>query len=134
MTELYKNPLWKSLTDVADYFARLGGSARFDGFAEWYLPCLVLMCFLDLNAPHDAVSQVKSECDISERLWTQTHKLSNDIKAKLSASAIDKEAVEQFINEVTKRIEKSQSPRQPRELRDWLGFVDAFKKYSVIQL
>ena len=127
MSALNLNPLWKSLTDVGDYFARLGGSARFDGFHEWYAPALVLMCWLELNAPLDLFNEVKGESEISERLWTQTKGLSNEIKAKLS-QFIDKDAIEQFIVEVTKRIEKNTEPRP--ELRNWLRFVDSFKKHS----
>ena len=71
--------------------------------------------------------EVKGESEISERLWTQTKGLSNEIKAKLS-QFIDKDAIEQFIVEVTKRIEKNTEPRP--ELRNWLRFVDSFKKHS----
>lgn len=125
---LYRNPLWRPLIHVGDYFARLGGSGRFDSFYEWHCPGLVLMCCLELNAPLDVFNEVKSDSDISEKLWTQTNGLSNDVKAILSQSTIGKEDIEQFIVEVTKRIEKNTEPRP--ELRRWLAFVDSFKSRS----
>ena len=111
--------------DVGDYFARLGGSARFDGFHEWYSPCLVLMSWLELNAPSEIFNRIKSDCDISEKLWTHTNRLQDGVKAKLSQSTISKQDLDQFIVEVTKRIEKNTEPRP--ELRRWLEFVQAFE-------
>ena len=125
ITALHLNPLWKSLMDVGDYFARLGGSARFEGFHDWYSPALVLMCWLELNASSEVFDSVKDQSYISERLWTETNGLPNKVKDKLRLSAIDESFIAQFISEVTKRIEKNRQPQL--ELRRWLGFVDCFK-------
>jgi len=33
-----ENALWSALAEAVDYFARLGGSGRYEGFQEYHIP------------------------------------------------------------------------------------------------
>ncbi|WP_216178507.1 hypothetical protein [Polynucleobacter sp. 80A-SIGWE] len=116
--------LWKCLDEAQDYFARLGGSGRYSSFKEWHPFALVLLTVLELKEPSVIIQRIKIEQSLPDQLWEKTDGLPALIKRKMTDQVVTKEMVEEFISKTTGYLSKLPSPK---ELSQWLSFLDSIK-------
>lgn len=95
---------------AGDYFSRLGGSGRYQGFMHWHIPALVL-----LMSAGEAGSGL-----LPEAMWSDTDQLPAQISSKLQDTFIPKDAFLQFIEASNPRLSKLNNPR---ELEGWNYFL-----------
>lgn len=114
--------LWKCLGECHDYFARLGGSGRYEGYREWHAPCLVLMTLLETRNSKDFIRQKVQELDLPEKLWERTDGLPAKIKALLSGESVTMEMLGEFIDQVKEKMKN-----EVRERSGWISFTNAIK-------
>ena len=95
---------------AGDYFSRLGGSGRYQGFMHWHIPALLLLVSSD---------EIGS-CLLPEAIWSDTDQLPAQMKSMLQDSFIPKDALLQFIEASNQRLSKLNNPR---EVEGWNQFL-----------
>ena len=115
--------LWKCLAECQDYFARLGGSGRYESYREWHSPCLVLMVLLETQNSNEFIRRKRMELDLPEQLWEKTDGLPVKIKALLKDEVVTQEALSEFIDQVKEKMKI-----EVRERFGWIGFTNALKQ------
>lgn len=116
--------LFKCIDEAQDYFARLGGSGRYEGFSDWHPFALVLITLLELKEPSTIIQRIKIEQSLPDKLWNQTDGLPSTIRKLLANQIVSKEAIEEYILKSTEFLTKVS---RPSELADWLSFVETIK-------
>ena len=114
--------LWKCLGECQDYFARLGGSGRYESYREWHSPCLVLMSFLESHNSEEYIRRKRVELDLPEQLWEKTDGLPAKIKTLLKDELVTREMLAEFIGQVKEKMKI-----QVREHFGWVSFTNAIK-------
>lgn len=114
--------LWKCLGECQDYFARLGGSGRYESYREWHSPCLVLMMFLESHNSEEFIRRKRAELALPEQLWEKTDGLPLRIKALLKDEPVTREMLTEFIDQVKEKMKI-----QVREHFGWVSFANAIK-------
>ncbi len=114
--------LWRCLDECQDYFARLGGSGRYNSYREWHSPCLVLMTLLEINTSKDFIQRKIYELDLPEQLWEKTDGLPMKIKTLLSGELVTQEMLSEFINQVKEKMKI-----EVRERFGWIGFTNSIE-------
>lgn len=122
--------LWKCLDEAQDYFARLGGSGRYSSFMEWHPFALVLLTVLELKEPSVIIQRIKIEQSLPDQLWEKTDGLPALIKRKMTDQVVTKEMIEDFVSRTTDYLGKLS---RPRELAEWISFVDSIKEFLRIK-
>ena len=117
--------LFKCIDEAQDYFARLGGSGRYEGFIEWHPFALVLITLLELKEPSTIIQRVRIEQSLPDKLWNQTGGLPSTIRKLLANQLVSKEAIEEYILKSTEFLTKVS---RPSELSEWLSFVESINK------
>jgi hypothetical protein len=117
--------LFKCIDEAQDYFARLGGSGRYEGFCEWHPFALVLITLLELKEPSAIIQRIKIEQSLPDKLWNQTDGLPSFITRLLVNQVVNREAIEEYVLKSTEYLTKVCSPR---ELSDWMSFVESIRK------
>lgn len=115
----------KCINEAQDYFARLGGSGRYEGFSEWHSFALVLITLLELKEPSAIIQRIKIEQSLPDSLWIKTDGLPSTIKKILVNQVVSREEIEQYVLKSTEYLTKVS---RPNELSDWFSFLDAIKK------
>lgn len=95
---------------AGDYFSRLGGSGRYQGFMHWHIPALLLLVSSD---------EIGSGL-LPEAIWSDTDQLPAQMKSMLKDSFIPKDALLQFIETSNQRLSKLSNPR---EVEGWNQFL-----------
>ena len=114
--------LWKCLDECQDYFARLGGSGRYESYREWHSPCLVLMVLLESHNSEKFIRRKRVELDLPEQLWEKTDGLPAKIKTLLKDELVTREMLAEFIDQVKEKMKI-----QVREHFGWVCFTNAIK-------
>ncbi len=117
--------LVKCIDEAQDYFARLGGSGRYEGFCEWHPFAFVLITLLELKEPSTIIQRIKIEQSLPDKLWNQTDGLPSAIRKLLANQIVGKDAIEEYILKSTEFLTKVS---RPSEMADWLSFVETIKK------
>jgi hypothetical protein len=109
--------LWLAYSEVGDYFARLGGSGRWQGFSEHYIPTFVLLIAL-----RKIDRKMAGDFDhfLPPQMWEATNNLSERISGIIGEMDIQKFSdLRGFINFVSTSFQD-----HPRELAQWQKVVD----------
>ena len=96
---------------AGDYFSRLGGSGRYQGFMHWHIPALLLLV---------SVGEIGNGL-LPEAMWSDTDQLPAQMKSMLQDAFISKDAFLQFIEASNQRLSKLNNPR---ELEGWNYFLE----------
>ena len=75
------------INDVEDYFRRMGGQGRYEGFSDWHPSALILCLLLQLNV----------DMNIHPAMLNRTDNLPSKIKNKLDQVKIDRRTFNEFI-------------------------------------
>jgi hypothetical protein len=75
------------INDAEDYFRRMGGQGRYEGFSDWHPSALILCLLLQLNV----------DMNIHPAMLNRTDNLPSHIKKKLDQVEIDKKTFNEFI-------------------------------------
>ena len=114
--------------EAGDYFSRLGGSGRYQGFSEDHIPTLVLLIALNKIWSIEDVNGLKSL--LPSHMWNQTDQLPDKIEAIISGLNIQQfEDMSGFIDFVTGVYQK-----HPSELKRWehvLSEIDLFRHHRL---
>jgi hypothetical protein len=116
--------------DEADeYFRRLGGSGRYDGFRDWHIPALTLLVVTGLDPDSHEFLLSRESHSISPRLWRETDDLPSRLAARarsLTFSQLEFETYLRFSFEFV-------ATTSARECLEWSRFLsdngDRFRKH-----
>lgn len=102
---------------IEDYFRRLGGQGRYDGYREFHPSVMMLCLLLDLNIPLYTHPSMLNE----------TNRLPVEVKKKLDKLEIDRKSFEDFIHTVKSYLSKIRGD----DLKRFEMFIDENKlKYE----
>ena len=113
--------LWMVSGKVDDYFLRLGGSGRYEGFNHWHVPALLLLLISGLDPTKSDFLQSRESELISPRLWRESGDLVVDTKRDLSSLKMSPAAFNAYLNQVTKRLCDFNS--ESGQLLGWMRFI-----------
>ena len=112
------------INDAEDYFRRMGGQGRYEGFSDWHPSALILCLLLQLNV----------DMNIHPAMLNRTDNLPFQIKKKLDQLVIDKITFNEFIVFVKSHLVKLHSDDLSRfesfiedHKTDYNKFFDALK-------
>ena len=75
------------INDAEDYFRRMGGQGRYEGYSDWHPSALILCLLLQLSV----------DMNIHPAMLNKTDHLPSKIKKKLDQVKIDKKTFNEFI-------------------------------------
>jgi hypothetical protein len=108
--------LWLAYSEVGDYFARLGGGGRWQGFSEHYIPTLVLLIAL---RKIDREMAGDFNYLLPPQMWEATDNLSEKISEIIGEMDIQNFSdLRGFINFVSSSFQD-----HPRGLKQWRKVV-----------
>lgn len=100
--------------DIEDYFRRLGGQGRYDGYQNFHSGVLILCLLFDLNVAEN----------IHPSMLNETNQLPLRVKEKLKNIQIDKKSFEDYINFVKSHLSK----KSDENLSKFESFIEVNKK------
>lgn len=107
-------------TDVADYFSRLGGSGRYQGFREWHIPAIVVLVLVGINPQKEDFFNLEESKLINPQIWRDTDKLPEKIYRDLIEFKCDPEHFAWYLKECTMKILNF---KDIREMLGWAEFL-----------
>ena len=87
------------INDAEDYFRRMGGQGRYEGYSDWH-PSALILCLL---------FQLSVDMNIHTAMLNRTDNLPFHIKKKLDQLKIDKKSFNEFILFVKSHLVKLDS-------------------------
>ena len=96
---------------AGDYFSRLGGSGRYQGFMNWHIPALVLL----VSAGESGSSL------LPDAIWSDTDRLPEQIKEMLKGVFIPSDTCLQFIETSSLRLSRLNNLK---EIEGWNCFLE----------
>ena len=75
------------INDAEDYFRRMGGQGRYEGYRDWHPSALILCLLLELSV----------DTNLHPAMLSRTDNLPSRVKMKLDKTVIDKKIFNEFI-------------------------------------
>jgi len=117
MVKTNQEILWNALVVTDEYFAKMGGSGRYQGFHEIHKPVLIVILYL-CNTETNPDIKAKLMEMLPVDMWKKTDGLPEIIRLQLSLlSTDDDQALQDFLEHITKLINKKS--KKNKELCSW---------------